>query len=141
MTEPQVSADPWSGSDATSSVRGGASGLLVDIYLWTAWKVRARAVLPLLWRGCRSEGRLGVRRVACRARMNLAGCPEPILSRVRSECGDVCEVLVRSVTLRAFRSTLAPTCQPLQKPLLELRQSGTPAVELATCNKGCLCAD
>lgn len=25
---------------------GGASGLLVDIYLWTAWKVRARAVLP-----------------------------------------------------------------------------------------------
>lgn len=49
VTEPQVSADPWSGSDVTSSVRGRGLGSLVDNYLWTAWKVRARAVLSLLW--------------------------------------------------------------------------------------------
>lgn len=47
---------------------GGALERRVEVYLWTAWKVRARVVLPLWWRVCRSGvgGRWGPRGVTDR---------------------------------------------------------------------------
>lgn len=47
--------------------------------------------------------------MTCRARMNLAGCPEPILSRVRSECGDVREVFVKRCDAQSIPEHIGAT--------------------------------